>query len=309
MWKRIARFGLAVPTMISLALLASCLVSGTNKSKNYTITSSQLPAYVNGDFISMQYESYLVGGSPQTPSSGITMSWQDSILPLPFNLGSRNVLRFVFQEPGGSAVQYITQDTDGSIFLHAFEGVGSAVPGSQTHTFWPNKTLSLTAPTPPSPLQVFWSPIANGIGIDRAAGGALDYYIMGECNSSSCNQVGNMQAFQPSGNQTGVGFEVTGSPTSGAIQQVTTPLGNFETYKIQYAGTLAVTNFPSFNTTIGFDYRALCLHPGQNGTVAFEGEIWIYPPIGPVKIRNYCVPSVGTSIGYTAQITGTNLPF
>lgn len=301
----LGKIGLVIVYAACTALLMSCLVGSGSKPKTYKITtapSSNMPIYTNGQYISMQYESYLVGGSPQSPGSGITMSWRDSILPLPFiNLGSRSALRFAFEDLGGTAVQYIKQDATGSIFLHAFEGIGSSIPGSQTHMFWPNKSTSLTASNPPSPVQIFWSPIEEGTHVDRAIGGALDFNIVGECNTA-CNSIGNLTA----SSQSRAGLEVT----SDTIQVVTTPLGNFETYNIRYAGTLAVTNYPSSVTaTVGFDYRASCLRPGQNGTASFEGEMWIYPPIGAVKIRNYCVPSVGIPISYTALITATNLPF
>ncbi len=303
--RMLGKIGLVIVYAACAALLTSCLVGSGSKPKTYKMTtapSHTLPIYTNGHYISMQYESYLVGSSPQSPGSGITMSWRDSVLPLPFNLGTRSALRFAFEELSGTAVQYIKQDASGSVFLHAFEGVGSSIPGSQTHMFWPNKSTSLTSPTAPSPVQVFWSPIEEGDGVDRAIGGALDFNIVGECDGTTCNSIGTMTA----SSQSGPGLKVTSS----TIQVVTTPLGNFQTYNIRYAGTLAVTNYPSTVTaTVGFDYRASCLRPGQNGTASFEGEIWIYPPIGPVKIRNYCVPSVGTPISYSALITGTNLPF
>ena len=299
------KLGLAIVSAASIMLLSACLVNTNNKTQSYAITlPAKLPAYIGDDYISMQYESYLIGGLPQSPSTGITMSWQESVVPLPFSLGTRRALRFVFQDLSGSAVQYITQDTTGSIFLHAFEGTGSSIPGSQTHTFWPNKSTMLTTPTPPNPVQVFWSPVEAGLGIDRAVSGALDFNIMGECNATSCEQMGSMKAFQPSGTQTGVGFAVTDG-----IQMVTTPLGVFETYNVKYAGTLTVTIPPTYTANVAFDYRASCLRPGQNGTATFEGEMWIYPPIGPIKIRNFCIPSVGQQTSYVAQITGTNLPF
>ncbi len=299
-WMR-TKLGLALVVMTCMTL-SSCLV-GNSKAKTYKVTSSALPAYTHGDYILMQYESYMVGSSPQSTSTGITMTWEDSILPLPFSLGPRSALRFVFQELNASAVQYITQDADGSIFLNAFEGIGSNTPGSQTHTYWPNKSVSLAANNPPSPVQVFWSPLDPGRGIDRTIGGALDYNIVGECDSSVCNSIGSMEA-----SDSGAGFKITDAPGN-ALQLVTTPLGNFETYNIHYAGTLTVTNPYSFKPTVAFDHRASCLAPGQNGTASFEGEMWIYPPIGPVKIRNFCLPSTGPTITYTAQITGTNIPF
>jgi hypothetical protein len=304
------KVGLVVLGAVSVVLLTSCFIS-SSKPKSYMITgSTSLPLYSDGHYISMQYDSYSVGASPQQQNGSITMRWQQSTLPLPFGPGNRSALRFSFQEAGGTAVQYVTQDTNGSIFLQAFEGIGSAVPGTQTHTFWPNKDLILVTPNQPKSLQVFWSPIDQDVagtatGLDHASNQALDYNIVGECDPTTCNAYGSMTALQPSQDGTRAGYFV-----DKATQVVSTPLGNFETYHIRYAGTLAVTNFPNtFNPSVGFDYRASCLHPGQNGTATFEGEIWVYPSIGPVKIRNYCFPSVGTSISYGAQITGTNLPF
>ncbi len=294
--------GLIVVAAASTVLLGSCLVSKKDP-KSYTSDSPTLPTYLNNHFISMQYESYLVGASPQSPGRNISLKWQESILPLPFGLGSRRALRFVFEYSNGSAVQYITQDSNGSIFLHAFEGVGSVVPGSQTRTFWPNKGASLNAPNQPTPLQVFWSPLTDGADTDRAANGTLDFNILGECdNSTPCLPIGTMKA----GNESSVGYFVDRDKLS-----VPTPLGNFLAYHIRYSGTLAATDIESkFTPSAGFDYRASCLPPGKNGIATFEGEIWVYPPIGPVKIRNFCVPSGGgATTSYVANITGTNIPF
>ena len=293
------KVGLAVVGAASIIFLASCLISNKHKNKPYAITlPAKLPVYANGHYISMQYESYFVGGSSLTPSSGITMSWKESGVPLPFGLGFRRALRYEFQELNGSSVQYITQDTNRSIFLHAFEGIGAANPGSQTSTFWPNKGLLLVAKNAPTPVQVFWSPMDSNTG-ERAGDNALNFNILGECDATTCNPI----AAQP------IPGEALGYFVDPVTQSVSTPLGDFETYHIHYSGSLAVTNYPTLPIPVSFDYRASCLRPGQNGTVFFEGEIWIYPPIGAVKVRNYCVPSVGTAITYSAKITDTNLPF
>jgi len=290
--------GLILVTTASV-LLTSCLVDHSKSKPLYKITSSNLPVYKNGDTISMLYERY----NGQTSSGGITMSWQQSIVPRPFNLSPLSALRFVFQEQSGSSVQYITQDANGSIFLRAFEGQGSVTPGSQTHMFWPNQGPVLAIGDELKPVQVFWSPLGENLG-EHAANNALDFNIMGECDPTSCYPFGSLAAVAPKPGEA-VGYFV-----DSATQITSTPLGDFETYHIRYAGSISVTNFPtSFNPSTTFDYRASCLRPGQNGTANFLGEVWVYPPIGPVKVSNYCFPSIGTSINYSAVITGTNLPF
>ena len=298
----------------SVLVLASCLVDSGN-SKTYTSSSTQLPVYSNGHVITMQYESYLVGGLPQSPDRNLTMRWNQTTLTLPFTGTFRGpVLRYVFEEAGGrNAIQYVTQDQSGSIFLHAFEGPGPTATDFPKNSLWPDPDRDgvLESNDNPEVIQVFWSPLTAGI--DRALNRALDYFIMGECTSSACTSIAEMEATPytpptPPRDAQDIpipGFEVT----SGGKQSVTTPLGTFEAYHLRYRGTLTVTREHPIGPS--FDYRTSCLTSGAVGSsVFYDGEIWIYPPIGPVKIRNFCFPSIGgASTSYIAQIISTNIPF
>ncbi len=314
-----SKVGVVALGAASVLLLASCLV-GSNKSKSHTTDSTNLPTYSDGHYISMAYESYAVGATFLTPSGGINMKWGQTLLTLPFTSSIRPVLRFVFEEAGATTVQYITQNESGSIFLHGFGGIGTATAGLPNNSYWLDSNGVLQAGDPaPVPRQVFWSPIkdsftSDGQPIERAKEGALDFDIMGKCDVSACKSLATMKALpytapNPPSNPEDIsipGFEITSS----VKQTVETPLGNFETYHVRYKGTLFVKQEDSAGSS--FDYRTSCLKPGTVGRADYEGEIWIYPPIGPVKIRNRCFPSGYTGaapISYIAVITGTNIPF
>lgn len=308
------KLGLGIVGAASVLLLGSCLVNSNKTAKSYTTTSTTLPAYSDGHHISMAYERYSVGASSEIPNGGITMKWNQTALILPFTGAIRSsVLRYVFEEAGGSSIQYITQNESRSIFLHALEGIGTTAAGLPKNSFWPDRDEVLLSGEPES-IQVFWSPITPGI--DHSKDGALDYFIMGECDSGGCKSVATMKTapyIPPNPPQSPEdvaipGFEITVGGDADK-QMVNTPLGNFQSYHLRYRGTLIVTR-PY--TGSSFDYRTSCLTPGTVGRADYDGEVWIYPPIGPVKIRNYCFPSGpsgGKPISYTAQITGTNLPF
>jgi len=301
--RMLRKIGLAMVGTASVVLLASCLVSGKDKSKNYRITSfpANLHIYAPGDYILMQYlNPYLVNGSPQSPGNSITLSWEQSTPPVPF-IGNSNaaLLRFVFKQAAGSAVQYVTQDATGSVLLKAFEGVGVSQTG-QKNGFWPDRDGVLQQPDQPDTVQVFWSPFdSSTLGTNFADKQQMDFHVMGECDSSACKSLADVNFTEHVVNNSG-------------IEIISTPLGNFETYHLHYSGTMNARAMAS-TTPPHFDYRISCWTPGTAGTVTFSGDVWIYPPIGPVQIENFCASSTANSgyqtVKYSAQITGTNLPF
>ena len=303
------KFSLAViMSVASVIMLASCLVSSKdNKPKEYTITlPASLPLYASNHYISMQYASYVVNGTAQSPANGIngiTMRWELASLTEPFTGSLRTpVLRLTIQDAVGSAVQYIKQDSTGSIFLHGFGALGSTIQDQQQSTFWPDANGLLSSPETPKEVQVFWSPFADSTGasttldINHAEAGKMDFTLMGECTSSRCESLAD--------------FIFTEHKISSAIEVISTPLGNFHTYHLRYNGSMETRPMPT--APPHFDYRTSCWTPGDIGKVTFVGDVWIYPPIGPVKIQNFCTaPSSSGShtLRYEAQIVDTNLPF
>lgn len=296
--------GVVVVGTASMLLLASCLVgSNKNAEKNYTITlPAKLHLYAPGDSISMQYVAFLVNSSPQSPNSNITMRWDLSSLTEPFTDSLRSpLLRFTFQDAISSAVQYVTQDSSGSIFLHGFGGFGATIPIQQQNSFWPDVDGLLSKPASPEPMQVFWSPIEDSVGstlgINYATTTNMNFKVMGDCTSSNCTPVADFTFAEHEMKSTGK-------------EVITTPLGKFETYHLHYNGTMnarAMQNLPP-----NFDYRTSCWTPGSIGTVTFEGDVWTHPLVGPVQIENDCksfINGVYHTIKYRAQITATNLPF
>lgn len=298
------KFGLALVGGGCLVLLASCLVNGkgNQQPKEYTIDfPASLPLYAPNDYIAMRYASYIVNGTAESPPNGITgitMRWQLSSLAGPFTGSARtSVLRFTFQDAVGTAVQYITQDSTG-FFLHGFGGLDSIIP-EQKDTYWPDKDGVLDSPDLPEPVQVFWSPFTDSAGasttldINHADAGGMNFKVMGECDSAGCKSLAD--------------FIFSEHQISSTIEKISTPLGKFETYHLRYSGSMITRTMQT--APPHFDYRTSCWTPGIISTVTFEGDVWIYPPIGPVKIQNLCTV-VGSShtLRYEAQIVGTNLP-
>lgn len=297
------KFSLAVIMGVASVMLASCLVSSKDKQpKDYTISlPASLPLYAPNHYIAMRYASYVVNGTAESPPNGIdgiTMRWELASLTEPFTGSLRTpVLRFTIQDAVGSAVQYIKQDSTG-IFLHGFGALGSTIQDQQESTFWPDANGLLSSPEVPKEMQVFWSPFADSTGasttldINHADAGGMNFKVMGECDSIRCKSLADF-----------IFSEHKISPT---IEKISTPLGNFETYHLRYQGSMETRVMQS--APPHFDYRTSCWTPGDISTVTFRGDVWIYPPIGPVKIENSC--TVGSySLRYEAQIVGTNLPF
>ena len=141
-------------------------------------------------------------------------------------------------------------------------------------------------------MQDFWSPFVDStLNKNHADAGGMDFKIMGECTSSACTSLAD--------------FFFTEHRINSAIEKRSTPLGNFETYHLRYNGRMITRTMQT--APPHFDYRTSCWTPGDITTVTFEGDVWIYPPVGPVKIENLCTAGSYT-LRYEAQIVGTNLP-
>lgn len=291
------RWGLVI---LSSAGVSACLV-GDDITKNYTISlPSKLPTYADGHYINFNYELYQVPSSGYTTSTqgGIEMTWALSSLILPFSSEVRTpVLQQQVTETNIEgeriAIQYITQDpTSGSILLNAFKGVMTS------SSYWPDSNGGLAAPDVPETRTIFSSPIDDGaggslVGIPQHSGGALDFTVMGSC-TSTCTQAAQF---------TFSDYTIAG------IDNIETPLGTFEAYRLHISGTL--TPSAVISETAYFDYRVSCGTAGSTAQVTFDGNVWIYPPIGPVKLQNLCSTTVSGSprvVNFVAQISSTNLP-
>lgn len=286
--------------LCSGGLLSACLV-GKDDIKNYTISlPSQLPIYADGHYINFSYELYQVPSSSFNTSTqgGIEMTWKSSSLTLPFGLGFRTqVLQHQVTETNFEgeriSIQYLTQDSSGSVFLNAFKG------SSANSSYWPADLDGvLSAPDAPLTKTILTSPIDDGttggslVGVGQHLNQALDFDVMGLCTSTSCTKVARF---------TFSDYTIVG------IDNIQTPLGNMEAYRLRYSGVLSPE--PSMTTveTAYFDYRVSCGTAGSTTPVTFVGDVWIYPPIGPVKLRNLC-NSGSRTVNFVAQINSTNLP-
>jgi hypothetical protein len=146
---------------------------------------------------------------------------------------------------------------------------------------------------------LLWSPIDSGstniIGEDKSTGTT---YLVGPCDAASCPTAATITISE---------LRINRSEPSGiAIEEVETPIGKFEAYRLDYAGEFNIN--ASLPVIPFFDYRMSCWTPGETGTVSFNGSIWIYPSIGPVQIENAC--RFGSdSTYYSARVSKTNLAY
>lgn len=289
--------------LCSGGLLSACLV-GKDDIKNYTISlPSQLPIYADGHYINFSYELYQVPseGFATSTNGGIKMTWRLSSLTLPFGTISRtSVLQHQVTETNFEgervSIQYVTQDDSGSVFLNGFKGI------TTTTGYWPDSSGALNDPEEPELKKIFASPIDTGVtgeslvDIAQHSGGALDFKVMGSCSANTCTQVAQFNFSD---------YTIVG------IDNIQTPLGNMEAYRLHYSGFLSPELSMTTVETAYFDYRVSCGTPGSIERVFFEGNVWIYPPIGPVKMQNLCSTTVDgnpRTVNFVAQINSTNLP-
>jgi hypothetical protein len=263
---------------ISIGLTA-CLVEHKTV-ESYTIqTPAKWPTFVDGNYVEFLYDIVLANGLPQKTSGSIRWTWESSYQLAPFTGTTVTpILRFSVSERLGDgekkSVQYVTQDSTGSMFLHATEGIGPTVTTVRQNSYWAHTQPTLNSGSTPAPLQLLWSPIDTGttniIGEDKSTGTT---YLVGPCDSASCPTAATITISE---------LRINRSDLSGlAIEEVETPIGKFEAYRLDYAGTFSIdTALPVIPF---FDYRMSCWTPGDLGTVTFNGSIWIYPAIGPVQ--------------------------
>ncbi len=284
--------------------LTACLVQH-DTVKSYTISlPAKWPVFKDGHYIEFLYDIYLADGLPQKTTGLVKWTWEQSYQLEPFTGTTITpIFRFSVLERLGDgekkSVQYVTQDTDGNMFLHATEGIGSTLNAVRQNSYWATPETTLIKPMQPSPLQLLWSPIDTGtsniIGEEKATGTT---YLVGPCDSATCPTAVTITMEQLRINKN----DLTGA----AIEDVETPLGKFQAYRLDYTGKFlidaSVTVVPP-----NFDYRMSCWTPGVSGLVTFNGSIWIYPSIGPVQLENSCIFG-GHGTYYSARASKTNLP-
>lgn len=288
------------------ALLASCLVT-QDKLKFYSITlPAKWPTYVDGHYIDFIYDIFLVRGVPQPTAGSIRWSWEQSYQLLPFTGNTLTpVMRFTVAERLGDgekkSIQYTTQDGTGSMFLHATEGIGSTATMVRQNSYWAHNAITLTNPATPISQQLFWSPINDGSSVNIIGENMAptEWHLVGPCETANCPHAATLNFTELRINQP------TNDPS--AIEEIETPIGKFEAYRFDYSGSVTIAaglqQVPPF-----FDYRMSCWTAGEQGVIYFNGSIWIYPPIGPVKLDNGCIFKSDQTY-YSARVSKTNLSY
>lgn len=292
----------------SAMLLAACLVEDKTL-KSYTISlPAKIPVYQNGQYINFGYDLFTVNGVPQRASGYLQWKWEVSSLFKPFNTGILTpLMRFVVTEAPSDgenkAVQYVSQDSNGSMHLYATEGIGVAMESIQKSGYWVTTDPTLALGTDPTTNQILWSPIDDGgttniVGVNQAdivvnGKKITDFYLAGPCGTAFCPAAATFTFSE---------FTIN----TGGFEEVETPLGKFQAYRLDYTGVVSViADQPQIPL---FDFRMSCWKVGEQGPVSFNGSMWIYPPIGPVQIKNACIfKNVNTY--YIAKVNKTNLAY
>lgn len=304
-----------VTAVLTALLLSGCDFVDQKETENYAITlPAKLPIYNNGHYIQFRYKQFFVNGQSVNKNGYLRFAWTapSATITLPFNQGNlsthvlpRTLLRFVATEflgEGGPkyAVQYTTQDNNGSFFVHGFEGVGVTESTAANDAYWPSEDLTFDSATTLTPFQLLWSPINDGagttyVGMDFVAQNLVpSQNLFDNCISGTCTKRGSIEWIE-------YRFETT-------TESVKSAIGTFEAYRLRYKGRLIVD--AEFFPSPLLDIRLSCWSPGEEGTIEIAGSILIYPPIGPVAIDNGCLPPTFTNRTYfDAVIEDTNINF
>lgn len=230
----------------------------------------------------------------------LTMTWNN--VAINDRLNSRPnapFVKFTTEETIGvvtnTATQYIIQSEDagsadlGSVFLHAFDS------GNPANIYWIDTDANLENS---ENIQVLFSPFQPNLitAGEKGETRQFDFDVMNNCNTAGipCIQIATVNG----------SFTVVDE----ALTIVSTDLGDFEAYRINYDFTITPAT-PIEGTQSALvaliDFRASCAAPNFDQTIiTVAGSTWINPDVGPVMVQNNC-----NGLTYIARLTGTNFLF
>ena len=277
--------------------LTSCFVS-SDSGKTYELVQPTFQhVYLDNEYIRYNFTGdRIIGGS--TGSGALETVWKiagnvndplnpGTLLP-PFTTALSTLS--IAGEEDISSIQYLTQSqstdsTDyGSIFLHAFDG--------QPPGFWIDTNND---PSNLEKVQTLWSPFQDDsqgidvIGQQRS----VSFTIMSGCTPPRCTNANVAQYSET--------YKVTGITTN----PISTLLGDFNAYQVDYNGTITASNI---TLAALVDIRAACAIHSTATQVTFSGSAYIYPTIGPIMIDNHC-NSGGATFNTRSYISATNISF
>ncbi len=247
--------------------------------------------FINGTFLQGDFVDF---------TGTLTMTWNNVTINDRLNsIPNAPFVKFTTEETIGvvtnTATQYIIQSEDagsadrGSVFLHAFDS------GDPANIYWIDTDANLENS---ENIQVLFSPFQPDLitAGEKGQTRRFDFDVMDNCDAAGtpCIQIATVNG----------SFTVVDE----ALTPVSTNLGDFEAYRIDYDFTITpatlIEGTGSALTTL-IDFRASCAAPNFDQTlITVQGSMWINPDVGPVMIQNSCNGDT-----YTARLTNTNFLF
>ena len=271
----IRSFTVKASVITSLALLSGCLVHGGDV-KTYMRETDNIHLYQADDFIEYNVSGHYIAGMTSFPAVSGTLRIEWSIPsplydPIINKLLTENVLKEVstlsLNGNETTTVRYISQDMDGSIYLHAFGKNG-------TYYYWVNDNGT----TPPKPtaalnkVKLWQSPlVADGSHISNT------FHVFDNCDATNlCNMH--------------LGYQTETDTVESDNYNIQTDSGVFNTFRVSFSGNKQLdTGSGLAGFPIDLDLRSSCGHNNAN----FSGTAYFYPQVGFVLMTVHCADAAG----------------
>ena len=267
-------------------VVSGCLVDGGDSGTVYTPVDGSLHIYQANDYIVYDVNGQRSSGpsSLGVPISGtLRIEWNahaDLVNPLDPTGPRIEVLEEVTTLTIGSTIteskRYISQDPDGTMYLHAFEK-------DLSEYYWVNTDLNPTAP----PLSLNKATLLDSPLTFDASVTDRKFNLFGSCNTSLlCNDL--------------IGSQSETSTIQNGLVRIQLQRGIFDTYRMNIAGE-KVHSVSSLNTTvfpIVVDFRSSCNEKDAD----FTSSSNFYPSIGIIYQVASCASRDGSLRGFTYYI-------
>lgn len=279
-------FSLILVSLFSV-LLSGCLVENSDPIPVKGRTDDTLRTILSGERLVYELTGQRSINNVPTPITGtMTVEWTNDIIPDPHNssvdisvIREQTVADF---DDGLSTttIRYLTQDANGSIFVHAYRQKNNLVYTGIYVTDPAQTSVSY------SPIEMVKSPIT-------AMDSTLSYRLFQSCgNAATCPLSSSLR-------QITEGIEFLDDVP------VTTNAGkSYQSFYFTYTGSFLEDNSTPFIEP--FDFRTSCAAiPSTN---SITGEYYYYPEVGLIKFLSSCEgvdPTSGNTLGH--RITGVLL--
>lgn len=282
------------------SLLSSCDLVDSNGSTPQLITFPSKQVIFSGhsnDYVFINANSTVsdINGIVSESFTGsLTMDWEDRVIGNPFiNSNGIPLVRFYTAETFGTITnnitQYITQAPvgsvdEGSLFLHA---MGTNLTNTLSD-YWTTDSTTLGPYTEAdrASIQMLFSPFETNEGTVNNL-----YKLFDSCNVVNCQRIADVVETLIIGGQD-------------QLQIISTPLGDFEAYRIDY--TYNITPVIGVTLSSVLDFRVGCHSEDLSSPVSSTGTLFINPDVGLVRIDSRC--TINNVIrSYTAVLERTTI--